>query len=141
MEEIIKEGKMSIAALIIRLIIDVFAMIVLVGFVWIVNDLITFFTTNLTIYNNRVTGKKGLVNVSQLDCHISKISGVKVEQGLFDQIFNYGTIRISTSSSTLSFYYIDNPKEIRDLLNQQIEKYSDNNMDKQAQKIADAFKS
>lgn len=140
MEETVKEGKISIATLIIRLIIDLFAMCILIGFVWFIKDLIKFFTTKLIITNKRVNGKTGLINTNELDSPLNKINGVQVKQGLFGKIFNYGTVSITTASTVFNFDYIDKPNEFKTILNNQIEKYDDERIEKQAKKLAEAVK-
>ena len=140
MEQTIKEGKISIVCIIVRLIIDFFAMCILIGFIWIIKDLIAFFTPKLTITNKKVTGKTGLINTNQLDSPLNKISGVQVEKGLFGQIFNYGTIKITTASTVFNFKYIGNPDEFRTILNNQIEQYDEERIKKQAQELAAAMK-
>lgn len=73
------------------------------------------------IKSRRITEHKGLLNTTQLDCPLSKITGVQVEQGIFGRIFNYGTVCISTASVLLKFEYIEGPDGFRDMLNDQIE--------------------
>ena len=121
MEEIVREGKISVATLVIRLIIDFFAWFIIVGFVWTVRDLIKFFTTKLVITNKRVSGKTGLINTNELDSPLNKINGIQVKQGLFGKMFNYGTISITTASTVFNFDYIDKPNEFKTILNNQIE--------------------
>lgn len=140
MEETVKEGKISIATLIIRLVIDFFAMCILIGFVWIIKDLIKFFTTKLIITNKRINGKTGLINTNELDSPLNKINGVQVREGLFGKIFNYGTVSITTASTVFNFDYIDKPNEFKTILNNQIEKYDDERIEKQAKKLAEAVK-
>lgn len=140
MEETVREGKISIAALIIRLIIDFFAICIIIGFIWSVKDLIKFFTTKLIITNKRVNGKTGLINTNELDSPLNKINGVQVRQGLFGKIFNYGTISITTASTVFNFDYIDKPNDFKTILNNQIEKYDDDRIEKQAKKMAEAMK-
>lgn len=140
MEEVVREGKISIITLLARLVIDFFAICIFVGLFWFVRDIIAFFTTKLTITNKRLTGKTGLINTSQLDSPLNKISGVQVEQGLFGQIFNYGTITVSTASTVFKFRYISQPNEFKTILNNQIESYDDRRIEQQAQKLAEAVK-
>ena len=140
MEKTIKEGKISISTLIIRLIIDCFAICILIGLIWIIKDLIKFFTTKLIITNKKINGKTGLINTNELDSPLNKINGVQVKQGLFGKIFNYGTVSITTASTAFNFDYIDKPNEFKNILNNQIEKYDDDRIEKQAKKIAKAMK-
>ena len=140
MEEIVKEGKISIATLIIRIIVDILAMCILIGLIWLIRDLIKFFTTKLIITNKRVNGKTGLINTNELDSPLNKINGIQVKQGLFGKMFNYGTISITTASTLFNFDYIDKPNEFKNILNNQIEKYDDESIEKQARKMAEAIK-
>ena len=140
MEKTIKEGKISISTLIIRLIIDCFAICILIALIWIVKDLIKFITTKLIITNKKVNGKTGLINTNELDSPLNKINGVQVKQGLFGKIFNYGTVSITTASTAFNFDYIDKPNEFKNILNNQIEKYDDDRIEKQAKKMAEAMK-
>lgn len=140
MEEIVKEGKISIATLIVRIIVDIVACAILIGFIWLIKDLIKFFTTKLIITNKRVNGKTGLINTNELDSPLNKINGIQVKQGLFGKIFNYGTISITTASTVFNFDYIDKPNEFKNILNNQIEKYDDDRIEKQAKKMAEAIK-
>ncbi len=140
MEEVIKEGKISPVCICVRLIVDLFAMCIIIGFVWIVKDVITFCTTKLVITNKKLTGKTGLVNTNQLDSPLNKVNGVQVEKGLFGQMFNYGTIKITTASTVFVYKYIAKPDEFRTILNNQIEAYDDERIKKQAKELASAMK-
>lgn len=140
MEQTIKEGKISIASIIVRLVIDFLTMCIFIGFIWIIRDLIAFFTTKLIITNKKITGKTGLINTNQLDSPLNKISGVQVEKSLFGQIFNYGTIKITTASTVFNFKYIGNPDEFRTILNNQIEQYEEERIKRQAQELVAAMK-
>ena len=140
MEETIKIAKLSVVALIFKLVIDFFACCILIGLVWFPKDLIRFFTTKLEITNKRLHGKTGLLNTNELDSPLNKINGIQVNQGIFGKIFNYGTIRITTASSLFEFNYITNPNEFKTILNNQIEAYDDARIEKQAKKLANAIK-
>lgn len=140
MEETVKEGKLSIVAYVLKFVIDWCAMIILVGFYWLIRDIIRFFTTKLTITNKRVMGSIGLFNVNRLDSPLNKINGVQVKQDILGQILNYGTVTITTASTKFDYNYIYNPNEFKNILNNQIEKYDDERIEKQARKIAEEMK-
>lgn len=139
MEETIKEAKISVAVLIIKLIIDFFAIAILVGFIWMIKDIIKFFTTKIIITNKRIRGKTGLINTNELDSPLNKINGIQVEQGLFGKLFNYGTISITTSSTVFHFDMISKPQDFKNILNNQIELYDNERIQKQAKEIAKAI--
>jgi len=139
MEKTVKVAKLSIIALCCKLLIDFLACCIFIGLIWFPKDLIKFFTTKLVITNRRVNGKTGLINTNELDSPLNKINGIQVKQGLFGKIFNYGTMTITTSSSVFKFDYINNPNEFKTILNNQIEAYDDERIEKQAKKLAKAI--
>ena len=55
-------------------------------------------------------------------------------------MFNYGTVSITTASTVFNFDYIDKPNEFKATLNNQIEKYDEERINIQAQKMAEAIK-
>lgn len=140
MEETIKTAKLSVVALVFKLFIDFFACCIFVGLYWFPRDLIRYFTTKLEITNRRVKGKIGLVNTNELDSPLNKINSVQVKQGLCGKMFNYGTIIITTASSMFEFNYVTKPNEFKTILNNQIEAYDDERIEKQAKKLASAIK-
>ena len=142
MEKTILEGRISTVTFIIRLVIDCLWMFLLVGFIFIIRDIIRFITTKITITDRRITGRMGLIKVYQIDSPLNKVQAVEVHQGLFGQIFNYGDIRISTASNStpITFHYIDKPNDFRTTLNNQIEEYDNARIEKQAEKLAAAVK-
>ena len=122
MSETIKKAKLSGVAFGLKLCLDLFACAIFIGFVWLVRDVINYKTTELEITNNRIKGKKGLINTSEIDSPLSKINSVQLKQGLFGKMFNYGTLIITTASSVIAFDYISEPSEFKEILNNQIDK-------------------
>lgn len=139
MEETVKEGHISLFAMIIWIIIDLLLCCILIGVVKLVVDLVKFATNKLEITTKNIHGRKGLINREELDAPLNKITGIKVEQGFFGQVFNYGTIKISTATASYAFEYFDHPQEFKAVLNQQIDKYEDDQAIRHAQRIAQAM--
>ena len=139
MEETIKKAKLSTIAFVFKLFIDFLAICIIVGLAWIPRDIIRFCCTKLEITNKRVKGKTGLVNTNELDSPLNKINSVQVKQGIMGKIFNYGTISITTASSMFEFAFIVNPNDFKTTLNNQIEAYDDERIEKQAKKLANAI--
>lgn len=139
MEETIKIAKLSTIALFFKLLLDFFAIAILIGLIWMPRDIIRFLTTKLEITNKRLKGKVGLINTNELDSPLNKINSIQVKQRLFGKIFNYGTLVISTSSSIFYFDYVINPREFKTVLNNQIEDYEEEKMTSHAKKIANAI--
>lgn len=139
-ETTVLEGKKSVAWLIIRLCIDYIAIVIIIGLWWFVRDIIKYCTTRLTITNKRVTGHMGFVNTEDLDSPLSKITGVKVTQGMGGKMFNYGRIAITTAANVYVFDTISNPNKFKTVLLQQIDQAEDDKLDRQAEKLAAAIK-
>ena len=124
MEKIIKVGRMSVFIFIIRILFDILAMSIGIGFIWLIRDLIAFYNTRLTITSNRISEHTGLINTVDVDSPLNKINNVKVEQSLLGKIFNYGTIYVYTSSNVHKFKNISKANEFKEILNNQIFLYS-----------------
>lgn len=87
-----------------------------VGLVTIWRPLFAKMSTHLKITTKRVSAKKGIIKVESLDSPINKITSVKVTQGLFGKILNYGTIHINTPSGDFCLDYIPDVEKVRDAI-------------------------
>ena len=124
MERVIKVGRMSTVSLFERLIIDFIAMFIGIGFIMLIRDLIAFYNTKLIITTNKITEHTGLINTVDIDSPLNKINDIKIEQGLFGKLFNYGNIYVYTSSNVHTLKNINRPNEFKEILNNQIVSYS-----------------
>ena len=111
-----------------------------VGFFTIWGAIIRICTTDLAFTNKRLLGKIGLINTKVLDTPLNKINNVSIEQGLGGKIFGYGTIVVSSSSAQYNFKGIKNPEVFRSRLMEQIDKFDEDRIKKQAQEMAKAMK-
>lgn len=102
--------------------------------------LIVFFSTKLYFTNKRLLGKVGLINTKVLDTPLNKINNVSIEQGLGGKLFGYGTIVVSSSSAQYNFKGIKNPEVFRSRLMEQIDKFDEDRIKKQAMEMAKAMK-
>ena len=144
MEKTIKEVEISIKGIIVNLITEVIAiviltilynfikedipkllniLIVLMLFFWFIYDILPFFTTKLKITNKRIIGKIGSITVNEIDSPLNKINAIQIKQTFLGNMFNYGTIVVTTASSMFEFKYINNPYEIKEIINNEIENY------------------
>ena len=131
-EHIIREGKVSVVVLIVHILL----IFVGIGLITIWKPLIDRLTTVLCFTNKKVIGKTGLIKTKSLDAPLNKINNASVNQGFFGKILGYGTVRIDTSSGTYLFGHISDPNGFKTALMNQIEKYDDERIQKQAQAIA-----
>lgn len=101
---------------------------------------IQMLTTHLVITSKRLYGKVGLIRTKTLDTPLNKVNTVSVASGLFGKIFGYGTLHITSSSGSYSFSGIASPEVFRHTLMEQIERYDEDRIKKQATEMARAMK-
>lgn len=75
-----------------------------------------FITSGITIENNIVNGRYGIIHTQKLSSNKSNISSVKVDKGILGRILNYGTINIDSASSHYTFKMMKNPDQIKDMI-------------------------
>ncbi len=111
-----------------------------IGLFTILFPLVRMFTTQLILTSRRIYGKVGLINTKSLDTPLNKINTVSVESGLFGKIFGYGTLHISSSSGSYTFRGIKAPNVFRDAVMQEIDRFDEERIKKQAAEMASAMK-
>lgn len=135
-EKVIREGKVSFASIVPH----IFLMLIVIGFFSIWKPIFKLFTTELAYTNKRLLGKTGIIKTEEMNSPLSAIQNIKVQNGLFGKIFNYGNISISTASGTYVFNYIKHATEFKNMLSLQIEEYKKAEMEENALKIAQAMR-
>lgn len=135
-EQIVQRAKIHWAILVPH----AFLMLFVIGFITIWGAIVAKLTTELGITNKKVIGKTGWISTRQLDSPLSKINNVSVSNGLFGKLFNYVTIYITTSSGGYLFKGVARPNDFRANLLDQIERFDNDRIRKQALEIASAMK-
>ena len=80
-------------------------------------------TSEFVVTNKRVIVKVGVIRRYSLELLLSKIEGLRIEQGILGRIFDYGTVVASgTGSSQSPFFYITRPLQLQRCVYEQIEK-------------------
>lgn len=128
-EKVIFDSKVSKTCLVPHIILIMF----IVGIITIIKPLIAIATTKLCITNKKVIGKTGLIKTKTLDAPLNKINNISVQQGLFAKMFDYGFVRVDTSSGNYSFAYIKDPNGFKSALLEQIDIFDEERIRKQAQ--------
>ena len=155
-ESVVLQAKLHPAGLIPRTIIAAF--LLLVGLVGLKDEGTGFFvfllaliavillpvafqylSTQLVITTKKVYGKIGIIKTKTLDTPLNKVNTVSVSNGLFGKILGYGTIHITSSSGAYFFPRIKEPNLIRQTLMEQIERYEEDRIKKQAAEMAKAM--
>ena len=98
------------------------------------------YTEQLVLTSKRLYGKTGLIKTNTLDTPLNKVNTVSVSSGLFGKIIGYGTIHITSSSGSYKYPGIADPNVFRQALMEQIEKYDEERIKRQAAEMARAIK-
>lgn len=77
------------------------AIVCLFGLIAIVGALIRRSATELAVTNRRVIAKFGFIRRSTVEINLTKIESVRVEQTVTGRIFNYGSIIVTGTGSTM----------------------------------------
>jgi uncharacterized membrane protein YdbT with pleckstrin-like domain len=88
---------------------------ILIGFVWIIRDILDYYRFSLVLNQDGVMVKKGILLTNSKQVPYKNINIVAISQGIFGKIFNFGDIEISTGGdgTDLVFRHVANPEEIK----------------------------
>ena len=132
--------RIILTLLFIPLIAESFLGFLLLDLIIIGPVLIRMFTTILVLTNKRIYGKVGLINTKSLDTPLNKINTVSISSGLFGKVFGYGVIHITSSSGNYNYKGIKVPSVFRDAVMEEIERFDEAKIKKQAAEMAAAMK-
>lgn len=135
-EALVTQAKVHWACLIPHII----GILCVVGLFTIWGAIVRMCTTELVITNKRLYGKVGLVHTKTLDTPLNKVNTVSVESGLGGKIFGYGTLHITSSSGSYLYKGIKSPAVFRNALLEEIERYDEERIKKQASEMAAAIR-
>lgn len=97
-------------------------------------------STELAVTTSRVIGKTGLIRRHAIDSMLDKVSNVSINQGLLGRIFNYGSVSITTAGDSVIFAGIAKPNVFKAAVINQMDSYSKQKVQEQAEAIAKAMK-
>jgi uncharacterized membrane protein YdbT with pleckstrin-like domain len=97
-------------------------------------------STELAVTTSRVIGKTGLIRRHAIDSMLDKVSNVRIDQGLLGRIFNYGSVEITTAGDSVMFSGIAKPNVFKAAVINQMDSYSKEKVQEQAEAIAKAMK-
>ena len=82
--------------------LGILTLVAVVGLVFLIWAWIRVRSTELAITNKRVIAKFGFVKRDTIEINLDKVEALKVEQGVWGRILNFGTIFISGSGSSVA---------------------------------------
>jgi len=87
-----------------------------------ISELIAYNCSEYVITNKRIIMKTGFIHRRSLELFLDRIEGIYVEQSIVGRIFGFGTVIVGGIGGTKdSFFYIPNPIEFRNKMQQQIQ--------------------
>jgi len=90
------------------------------GLLIIAASLVSVFNTDYVVTNKSLYHKSGVLSTNIESVGLDRIQNTEYSQSFMGKQFGYGTIEISTAGSSgadLSFRSIENPRDVRDLVN------------------------
>ena len=82
--------------------LGILTLIAVIGLVFLVWAWIRVRSTELAITNRRIIAKFGFVKRHTVEINLEKVESLRVEQGVWGRILNFGTIFISGSGSSVA---------------------------------------
>jgi uncharacterized membrane protein YdbT with pleckstrin-like domain len=91
-------------------LLGIVTLVVVVGLVFLAMAWIRVHSTEIAITNRRVIFKTGIVKRHTVEINLEKVESLRVEQGLWGRLLNFGSIYMSgTGSSVAPFHDIADP--------------------------------
>jgi len=87
-----------------------------VGLITLPIFLIKRMNTFITVSGKMVKGQTGLFNIKTVETSIVRIDTVQINQGILGRKFDFGEITIKSGTSTYNYKYIEQPYEIKMLI-------------------------
>jgi uncharacterized membrane protein YdbT with pleckstrin-like domain len=101
-ETLIHRARVSWWSQFALLLLGVVTLVAVVGLVFLVMAWIKVRSTELAITNKRVIAKFGFVKRHTVEINLDKVEALKVEQGVWGRILNFGTIFISGAGTSVA---------------------------------------
>ena len=96
-----------------------------------IQALIMVTTTEFAVTNKRVLAKTGWLRRQTLELLLSKVESISVDQGILGRLLNFGVVTVTGTGGTKeSFRAIIDPLAFRKKINQIIEHYAQNSVQK-----------
>lgn len=119
-EQVIHRARVSwlaaLPALIFSILISLTLVLIPVAIVIIAVVALRIYSTELAITNKRVIAKFGFIRRNTVELKLERIEGLRINQGIFGRIFNYGSVVVSGTGVTQApIPAIDRPLEFRRL--------------------------
>jgi uncharacterized membrane protein YdbT with pleckstrin-like domain len=101
-ERLIHRARISWWSQFALLLLGVVTLVIVVGLIFLVIAWIRVRSTEVAITDKRVIAKFGFIRRHTVEINLDKVEALKVEQGFWGRILNYGTIYISGAGTSVA---------------------------------------
>jgi uncharacterized membrane protein YdbT with pleckstrin-like domain len=101
-ETILHRGRVSWWSQFWLILLGILTLVVVVGLGLLIWAWIRVRSTEIAITNRRVIAKFGFIKRDTVEINLEKVEALKVEQGFWGRILNYGTIFISGAGTSVA---------------------------------------
>lgn len=122
------------------LVVGIPLSIVGIGLLIILGAYLHIKNTSFLVTNQGLYKKTGVVSRSVQKIGFDKVQNISFSQGIFGSQFDYGNIEISTAGGQgveMRFNSIDNPREVENIINRNLDHSSQSRSDSTAQRTND----
>ena len=100
-ETVIHRGRVSWWSEFWLLLLGILTLVIGVGLVLLIWAWIRVRSTEIAITNKRIIAKFGFIKRSTVEINLDKVEALRVEQGFWGRMLNFGTILLSGVGSTI----------------------------------------
>jgi uncharacterized membrane protein YdbT with pleckstrin-like domain len=101
-EQVRYEGHISAWSLMPKILLGIVLLPVGIGLILLLWALVIYKSTELAITNKRVIAKFGFISRRTVEINLAKVESIEVVQGLLGRMFDFGTIHVRGTGSTMA---------------------------------------
>ena len=101
-ETVLHRGRISWWSQFWMLLLGIVTLVVVIGLVFLVMAWVRVRSTEVAITNRRVIAKFGFIKRHTVEINLEKVEALRVEQGFWGRMLNYGTIFVSGAGSSVA---------------------------------------
>lgn len=113
-ETLLHRGRMSWWSQFWLVLLGIVTLVVVIGLFFLIWAWVNIRSTEVAITNRRVIAKFGFIKRNTVEINLDKVEALRVEQGFWGRMLNYGTIFISGAGTSVApFPHIADPLVFR----------------------------
>jgi uncharacterized membrane protein YdbT with pleckstrin-like domain len=113
-EQILHRGRVAWWSQFWLIVLGLVTLVVVIGLVFLIWAWVNVRSTEVAITNRRVIAKFGFIKRHTVEINLDKVEALRVEQGFWGRLLNYGTIFVSGAGTSVApFPHIADPLVFR----------------------------